>query len=511
VFTLVYIAEDPPTRRPLTAGSTTIGRTARCDVVIDHPSISRQQTRFTVVRGRCTVTDLDSRNGTFVNGDPVAEREVHDGDVVTLGTFALRVEESVDEHLALSEHHTILEGSSTVFLPMDRESGPARVGQDRQFFAAMSAILHSVVAAQPLSEVLNRVVDLVFTAVNAERAFVLLRVDTSGALVPKLARHRDGCTVERATISRTVVQRVINDRVAILAQDTALDPSLATAKSLHMAGIRSFMCAPLWNETEVIGALYVDTPRSQDFSAEDLKLFSAFSEYVAVAVEQARLTGRVREELRRRERLQRYHSPAVVERILRGGDETDLQLTAVECEASILLVDIVGFTALAERLPSAQTAEMLNRFFGRMAEVIFRYDGTLDKFIGDAILAVFGAPLPQVDHRMRAVRAALDMRQSLAVFNRDAEHPLEIRIAITSGIVTAGDFGSPQRREYTVLGDVVNTCARLQSNACAPGQIVLGASTLAPIRDAVRITPLEPACLRGKRTPVEVFALEGLR
>ena len=511
MFTLVYLAEEPSTRHPLPPGTTTIGRTGRCDVVIDHPSISRQQTRFTVVRGRCTVTDLDSRNGTFVNGEPIGERDVHDGDLVTLGTFPLRVEESVDEQLVLSEHHTILESPTTIYLPMDRGGGESEVREDRRFFGAMSAILRSVVAAQPLPEVLNRVVDLVFKAVKAERAFVLLGPDTSGPLVPKLARHRDGSNVERATISRTVVHRVIEERVAILAQDAALDPSLASAQSLHAAGIRSFMCAPLWNKSEVIGALYVDNPRSQEFSGEDLKLFTAFSDYVAVAVEQARLTGRVREELRRRERLQRYHSPGVVERILRAGDETDAQLVAAECEASVLLVDIVGFTALAERLPAAEVGLVLNRFFGRMAEVVFRYEGTLDKFIGDAILAVFGAPLPQADHRLRAVRAALEMREALALANLDADYPLEIRIAITSGIVTAGDFGSPQRREYTVLGDVVNTCARLQSNACAPGQIVIADSTQAGIRDAIVTTSLGPAQLRGKSTPVEIFALLGLR
>jgi class 3 adenylate cyclase len=113
-----------------------------------------------------------------------------------------------------------------------------------------------------------------------------------------------------------------------------------------------------------------------------------------------------------------------------------------------------------------------------MTEAIFEFDGTLDKFIGDAILAVFGAPLEQPDHAARAVSAALAMRQALTRLNEDnPQRPIRMRLAINSGEALTGDIGSRRRREFTVIGDVVNTASRIQSSVAKPGQIVIARST----------------------------------
>jgi adenylate cyclase len=258
--------------------------------------------------------------------------------------------------------------------------------------------------------------------------------------VPRVARYRDGTPAQGATISRTIAGTVFKDRVALLASDAQLDSRFEPSESILLQGIRSCMCAPLWHDTDVIGILYVDNPESSRFSAGDLNLFTTLSNYAAVAIEHARLAARLLEERRNRERLQRYHSPRVIERILEGENETGACFIAQERQISVLFADIVGFTTISEHMTPPEVAQLLNGYFEAMIDVIFEHEGTLDKFIGDAILATFGAALPQQDHAVRCVRAALDMRRALASFNATRDQPeLRMRIAINSGCALVGD------------------------------------------------------------------------
>ena len=345
-----------------------------------------------------------------------------------------------------------------------------------------------------------------FDTIAVERAFLLLVDEATGELIPRVARHRDGTVLTEATLSRTVVRRVIDDRVAALASDAALETQFASARSVQEGHIRSFMCTPLWNHNAVIGVLYADNPHTAQLTTADLDVLQALSSYAAVAIEQARLTARIVEEARRRELLQRYHSAAVVEKILASPGGADAALVAEERDVSILFADIVGFTSRAERMPPSAVAELLNQCLGELSEAVFAEEGTLDKFIGDAVLAVFGAPLTQADHASRALRAAASMRRRVA--SLDLSPPVELRIAINSGVATVGDIGTARRREYTVLGDVVNTCARLVSAECAPGQILLTAATRDRLDRADGLRAIGCVPLRGRGAPVDVFAYE---
>jgi adenylate cyclase len=228
-----------------------------------------------------------------------------------------------------------------------------------------------------------------------------------------------------------------------------------------------------------------------------------------VAIEQGRLSTRLFEETRRRERLQRYHSPSVVSRILHADDGDDA-FVAQTRDVSVMFCDIVGFTKLCEHSEPQAVGELLNNFFGRMGEVIFEHAGTLDKFVGDAILAVFGAPFDQADHAVRAVGAALAMRAELARVNAERrDQPIQMRIAINSGRALTGDIGSPKRREFTVLGDVVNVAARLESSVARPDQIVISEHTRSRIGDAFTLKSLGEVTLRGRDVKLEVFGVLG--
>jgi adenylate cyclase len=218
------------------------------------------------------------------------------------------------------------------------------------------------------------------------------------------------------------------------------------------------------------------------------------------------LSLRLLDESKRRERLTRYHSPGVINRIMQDGD-AEGAFMAQERDVSVMFCDIVGFTTMSQHAPPQAIADMLNDFFGRMGEVIFEHDGTLDKFIGDAILAVFGAPFEQPDHATKAVAAALAMQRELIKANAEhPERPLRMRIAINSGKALTGDIGSPKRRESSSA-----TCEHgvSRSSRRSPSRsIVISKNTLEKIGNAFQCSR-SAASNCGRDTELEVFEVVG--
>jgi adenylate cyclase len=509
MLVLRYAENGVDKTHSLKSGLTLVGRLPSCDLVLADPSVSRHHASFRLEDGgRCFLQDAGSRYGTLRNGQPIIdEAELSAGDVLKIGENTLTLEQHVPEQELLSEDHQVSEGPGTILRPIETEARPTGAG-DGQLIRLLAEVGRTLVSSQALPEILNRVVDVAFSAVPAERAFLMLRDSADEALAARVLRNRDGTAPANPSLSRSVVRRVMRERVAILASDATADPGLAATDSIVRLNIRSFMCAPLWNKDDVIGVMYVDSPRSARFAAADLDAFTALANAAAVAIEQARLSNQLLEETRRRERLQRYHSPAVVSRILHGG-AADGDLRAQEREVTVMFCDIVGFTSLCEPLQPAEAAAILNAFLTRMTDVVFAHDGTLDKFLGDALLAVFGAPFDEPQHALKAVQAALGMREALASLNAKHEGPaLQMRIAISSGVALTGDIGSPRRREFTVLGDVVNTASRIEDEIAAPGQIVISGPTYERIKGRVKVKPLGSRTLRGRTTPLDFFAVE---
>jgi adenylate cyclase len=492
----------------LKQGLTLAGRLPTCDLVLQDPSVSRHHASLRVINADCRIQDAGSRFGTFLNGKQVKEEvPVQPGATIKLGEVSLVLEQHVSEQELLTENHQIAEGPGTILRPMTMVGAPANVG-DAHLVRLLSDLNRTLIGMQSLNEILNRVVDLAFSVVPAERAFLMLRESADEALAARVLRHRDGTIPPNPTLSRMVVRRVMRDRVAMLAADATTDPGLGVTDSILRFNIRSFMCAPLWGRDEVVGVVYVDSPRSGQFKAPDLDAFTALTNAAAIAIEQARLSNQLLEETRRRERLQRYHSPSVVSRIIHA-PEADQGLGAQERDVTVMFCDLVGFTAMCENIAPAQAAALLNAFLTRMTDVVFEHEGTLDKFLGDALLAVFGAPFDQPAHPLRAVEAAIEMRRALADMNAKTEGPkLQMRVAINTGIALTGDIGSPRRREFTVLGDVVNTASRIEDEVAGAGEIVISGATYERVRDKVKARPIPPRILRGRSTPLEMYAIE---
>jgi adenylate cyclase len=505
-YTLVFMEGDAERRYQLAAGATVVGRAPSCELVLNDSSVSRWHVRLIVDDGRCTVKDIGSRNGTFLNGGQIEEAALRDGDHLVLGQVLLTVHCSVTENIVLTEGDALPNMGNVLYRQAEGDAAPAGVSVDApRLLKLLSEISRTLVGTQPIDEVLGQVVDLAFDCTKAKRALLLLHDDATGELVPRVVRHRDGAGAS-TMISRTILNQVLRDRVSMLAMNAQIDPRLDTSQSMVSLDIRSFMCAPLWHEQEIIGLLYVDNPKTDRFTPADLDLFTAFSNYAAVAIAQARLAARVLEETKRRERLERYHSPAVVDRILKGGTEADAPFIAQERDLTVLFADLVGFTSMAEHLPPQQVAVLLNVFFTRMADAIFLHDGTLDKFIGDSVLALFGAPLDLPNHALNAVRAAQSMHRALAALNEERPEPaLRMRIAIHTGVALVGDIGSPKRREYTVLGDVVNTAARIEDSAAQAGQTVITRATYDRLGSQIAARSLGVTQFRGQTKQVELF------
>jgi adenylate cyclase len=543
VLILTFIDAGLPRVHQLREGDTLIGRSPACELVIAGSQMSRQHARLRVADGKVLLQDLGSRFGTFVNGAKLTgEHELRPGDSFGVAQVLITLTGDLGQIDLLEEGHQLVDEAHSVIMSIVPAAAPApssapgappaerRSGSDRRkrnvgrptgdrrsardrrggrILRLLTEIGKTLVQVQPLEQVLDRVVQLVFDVVPAERAFLLLRDAFDQPLTARVMRNRDGTTPAKTTLSRTIVNKVMREQVAMLARDAVYDSRLDASNSVHLMNVRSFMCAPLWNRDEVIGVLYCDNPKSRIFQEADLEVFAALCNYAAVAIEQSRLTGQLTEETRRRERLQRYHSPSVTNKILHGGAD-DGGLVAQTRDVSVMFCDIAGFTTLTQHMDPAAVGVMLNEFFERMTDVIFDHDGTLDKFIGDAILAVFGAPLEQADHATRAVTAALAMRRALDQFN--AEHPqrtIRMRIAINSGAALTGDIGSRRRREFTVLGDVVNTASRIESSVAQPGQIVISRFTKNLLGPEFDLRQLESVKLRGRDAAVDVFEVIG--
>jgi adenylate cyclase len=258
----------------------------------------------------------------------------------------------------------------------------------------------------------------------------------------------------------------------------------------------------------IIGVMQVDSPfHSGSFNEQDLDLLTALANFAAVAVERLRNAKRAEFERAARGRLERYHSPGVVESIVQA--EEGAIGGVKSAEVTVLFADLAGFTALSERLSPEEISAILEGYFTHAVEAIFEEGGTLDKFIGDCVMAFFGAPVAQPDHAKRAVRAAIKILRELDAWNeaRTAkEQPtLSMRIAINTGPVVVGDVGSNKRVDYTVLGNAVNVAARLEAYVGDATEITIGAETNRQLEGEFPTESLGEFQLKGLQKKIEAF------
>jgi PAS domain S-box-containing protein len=514
----------------------------------------------------------------------------------------------------------------------------ALVPFEQQFshLRALAGIGQVVNSTLEIDEVLQIVMDTIIRLTEAERGFLMLR-DDRGEMSIRTARNWEKASINQneTSISRTVVQRVIQSGEGILTTNAREDPRFGGQESIIAFNLRSILCVPLKVKDDLIGVIYTDNRiRTGIFTESERDLLIAFANQAAVGIENARLfsslkrtleevtelknlmddvfasivsgvitadvqdqvtlcnraaasilgrasadiVGRrieeiipeiatdiqshlssvreseqpvvglelsntlpergkvdwrlnlsplrdagaktqgvaiVLDDLTERNRLEaqrrlfeRMVSPAVIDQL----DPNSLQLGGKRTDITTLFADVRGFTSFSETQSPEKLVSILNRYLGAMADAVLSQEGTIDKFMGDAIMAWFNAPVPQKDHTLRAVKTALAIRESFE--NLYKELPKEAHLAFGAGIhygdAILGLIGTDRRLEYTAISDSVNTAKRLQENS-AKNQIIISREAYARVQDEVEVRPITPVSAKGKTAPLEVYEVLGLK
>jgi len=509
-----------------------IGRTEGNDLVLNHPSVSRKHARLEARGEHWWIIDLKSTNGVKVNGNLIAEAALNPGDKILVGSVQLDVKampsvEFTGESMFDNPSGTVIRRISDFNSEFGLDLGeiaaaqvrpPSEPGAPAQFtrekiFQVLVQVAKSLLQTEELSDLLDTVMDMIFKYLPVERGLIIL-FDEQGNPVPKLTKFIEGADAGDIPISRTILKMVAEQQVALMTSNALEDARLLGGKSIAIHGIRSAMCVPLWNRQRVIGAVQVDSPiHIGRFTEEDLDLLTALANFAAVAIERAQLAEKIEQERKIRTRMERYHSPAVIDEIVKGaGAGTSDQDDIRTADVSILFADISGFTTISETKAPEEVAAYLSNFFSAAVDAIFQYGGTLDKFIGDAVMAFFGAPIPQEDHADRAIMAGLMMMERVDEWNEQREReglpPVRIRVGINSGPAVVGNVGTEKRVDYTVLGTSVNIASRLESGVAKPGQLVISQNTLERTIGSFDTESLGEFALKGLQQKMPVYSVK---
>jgi adenylate cyclase len=292
-----------------------------------------------------------------------------------------------------------------------------------------------------------------------------------------------------------------------------MDSRFSGAHSIIMQGIRSTMCVPLLHADELLGIMHMDSQIATNaFTEKDLQIFTSIANQAAVAIQNARLAKKIEHETRTRAQFQRLLSPNLVEQLVKG--DLKLEKGGEQREVTLLFSDIRGFTSMSEKKPPSEIVNMLNEYFEVMVEVLFRLNGTLDKYVGDEIIALFGAPVGMPNAPLAAVQCAIEMHKALREFNRtriaEQQEPIRIGVGINTGLVVTGAIGSTKTLQYTAIGDAMNTASRLCQLA-KPGEILISETTMRRVAKEVEVEALPPTKVKGKNDPVRIFNVLGMK
>lgn len=416
----------------------------------------------------------------------------------------------VDVHNDVRRIGTQIAAAQKGFLPIDQiASNPQQLAADYERLRLSHELSREIALERDLPTLLDKILLTIFKFIRADRGAIFL-MESGGELVPAATRRRDG-TDQPISVSSTILNHVIKERATVLTHDAAMDFAASKGKSMILNRITSAVVAPLLHNDEILGVLWLDSESLAQFQQKDMEIATAIAAQAAMFIEINILAKKIEHEIVNRERFSRLLSPNVAERVLSGELEVKKGGQLVS-DCTVFNSDIRGFTHMSEGAPPEDIVEMLNEYFEHMVETIFKYEGTLDKFMGDGIMALWGAPVVHPDDALRAVECALEQTEVLMRFNQQragAGRPaLQIGIGIHSGPVVAGYIGSSRSLSYTVIGDTANTSARLCGIAHG-GQILVSEQTLATLGTRFRYQELAPAQLKGKEKPFRVFSILG--
>jgi len=523
----------------------TIGRAPDNSVVLDDPRASRYHAHitqsdnsiFTIVDGAMVNNQLRrSANKVFINGEPRFDQQLKNGDRITIGASTLRFEQPVEERttdvryddkplghtqLLISANDvmsTVLRSKDEVAASPQRDKVLEALQRKANILTALYEMSKTLGSVFDLNAIFEKATDIIFRSTPADRVVALLAESTTGELedvnlTPIAMRARDNkleAHARRLSIGRTITRKVMKDRVALLSQDAASDEQFAGVDSIVSQGVRSTICAPLVTESRVHGALYAD--RLDPFAAfkpDDLELISAVAAQAAVAVENARAHERLAREEVARANYSRFLPEYVVKQMLDNPES--FKLGGVSQTITILFADIRGFTRISEHAPPEKIVNLLNRYFSAMTDIIFAHGGTLDKYLGDGLMALFGAPTATPDDASNALNAAVAMQRRLLGINRELHDEglpeIGVGMGLHTGEAIVGYIGSDRRSEDTAIGDTVNTSSRLEANARG-GEILISDATAQAAHSRYKLQPRDAIMVKNREQPVKLWEVD---
>lgn len=512
-----------------------VGRAVTSEIPIFDPTISRRHAELRVGQASVSLKDLGSSNGTFINGERVTDGTLEAGDSVTFGkvVFQLKTPEMGSARLVTTGQNLPHPGGTIVKqiamsggmppgIVGEAVPAPADAGQGQLKVAAASTgernarklsllleVSQKLSGELDLDKLLGRVVETTFDVMGVDRVSVLLKTD-SGELVPRVSKSRLGDSSAQH-VPRSIARKAVEERVAILTDNAVADDRFKGGASIMLQSVRSAMCIPLMAGPEmVLGILYVDNlTATNSFSDEDLQFLIAFGGLAAIAIKNSRFAEQIQREAMVRSNFERYFAPNVAAEI--AMQQGAVKLGGDKRPVTILFSDIRGFTTMSEHMSPDSIASLLSDYFTEMVDIIFANGGTLDKFIGDAIMALWGAPIPHADDPDRAVQAAIAMQRAIAALNEkwvaEGRPSISVGIGINYGDTFAGNIGSHLRLEYTVIGDAVNVASRLCSNAKG-SEILISDPLYQVLKQKPPVEARDPLSVKNRAQAVPVWRVK---
>ncbi len=447
---------------------------------------------------------------------PVILMTFHGSEEIAIEVFRLGVKDYVKKPYTIEEMLGAIERSlSETRLRQEKDALTERLlSSNRELHKRIRELnvlykMGKTVTAQlDLDQVAVRVVEAAVYVTGAEEGSLLL-VEEDTLICRAAKRLNDGHARSVSVESNDrLAQRVVSSGEAVV-----LTPEdLAEARARNANVPYAVLYTPLIMGDRVLGVLGVDnvSDSSKVFTDHEGALLSALADYAAIAVENSGSFAQMEQskELEKqqiRQMFERYVAPSVVDRVLDG--QNSVQLGGARQEISVLFADIRGYTNYSELAEPEQIVELLNEYFQLAADIIMAREGTLDKFLGDAVMAFFNAPANQEDHTARAVDAALTLRRAVSEWNAQrGTEGLTFSVGVTVGEAVVGNIGTDRLMNYTAIGDVVNLAKRLQERAAA-GQILVADNVVERLGGQLNVRPLGPIQVKGRQSPVTVYEL----
>lgn len=528
-----YLIQNPETPNSeiheLRFGANTIGRELDNTIVVIHKSLSRYHVQIINNDYGVIIKDLGSLNHTYVNEVHIEQCQLNDGDLVRCGSVVFKFQQTLtnlppellnepDSQLSvlkryspkqsnvqiqdlLHQHSSEHQGTA---LRIKQQDSNQRTLDKLNILLEVSKQLFSPKEPEQLPE---KILELLFEIMNVDRAVILLVNQGNGELTSKAVKFKDGIPIDTEFYSKTIANSVQEKGNALLISDAQIDQRFTNSQSIIKQAIHASICVPL-KVTEVIGVLYVDNLSLPNiYSDEDLEFLIALANQAAIAIENTELNKKLEAAAVMQSKFERFFPKTVSKKLREEGN-----IEVIDTEVTALFSDISGFTELCSEMEPRQVIEMLNEYFPAVVEeIIFQYEGTLEKYIGDALLAVWGAPYRQPDDAARAVHAAVAMQRAIYKLNKQwlqqRNIQIQVQIGLNTGKVAAGNIGSPKLVQYATIGDTTNVSSRICS-AAKPGEILMAETTFQQLHDpSFNVEKLAPVRVKGKDEPLQLYRL----